>query len=99
MSQSNLPTGWKLLPFIECLNKAKIEKRPSIAQEEYQNSGKYPIIDQGGNVIAGWTDSEECVISEGLPLIVFGDHTRIFKYIDFSFATGGRWNKTIASQP
>ncbi|HEX2765641.1 MAG TPA: restriction endonuclease subunit S [Candidatus Limnocylindria bacterium] len=55
---------------------------------EYRPSGKYPIIDQGQAPIAGWTDNEEGVIAAQLPVIVFGDHTRTFKYVDFPFVRG-----------
>jgi restriction endonuclease S subunit len=55
---------------------------------EYRAEGRYPIVDQGQRQIAGWTDSLDAVITEPLPLIVFGDHTRIFKFIDFPFVRG-----------
>ena len=48
---------------------------------EYRESGKYAIIDQGQNTIAGYTDEEEGVFTD-IPAIVFGDHTRVIKYID-----------------
>lgn len=48
---------------------------------EYRESGKYAIIDQGQNTIAGYTDEEEGVFAD-IPAIVFGDHTRVIKYID-----------------
>ena len=48
---------------------------------EYKKCGKYAIIDQGQNDIAGYTDEEAGVFSD-VPAIVFGDHTRVVKYID-----------------
>ncbi len=48
---------------------------------EYKECGKYAIIDQGQNDIAGYTDEEAGVFSD-VPAIVFGDHTRVVKYID-----------------
>lgn len=48
---------------------------------EYKDSGRYAIIDQGQNNIAGYTDETEGVFSN-VPAIVFGDHTRVVKYID-----------------
>lgn len=48
---------------------------------EYKDSGRYAIIDQGQNNIAGYTDETEGVFSD-VPAIVFGDHTRVVKYID-----------------
>ncbi|WP_207547139.1 restriction endonuclease subunit S [Mycolicibacterium fortuitum] len=45
-------------------------------------------MDQGQPRIAGWTDSLNAVIESPLPLIVFGDHSRTFKYVDEPFARG-----------
>lgn len=52
-----------------------------IKKSDYMEEGKYPIIDQGKEYIGGYTD-EELGIYENLPCIIFGDHTRIVKYID-----------------
>ena len=43
--------------------------------------GKYQIIDQSQNDIAGYTNQEEGLFKD-IPAIVFGDHTRAIKYVD-----------------
>ncbi len=48
---------------------------------EYQSDGKYIIVDQGQNKIAGYTNEAEGVFTD-VPAIVFGDHTRVIKYVD-----------------
>jgi len=52
-----------------------------IPTSEYLENGKYPIIDQGQNAIAGYYDSDDGLF-EDVPTIVFGDHTRVVKYVD-----------------
>ena len=52
-----------------------------IQTSEYLKSGKYPIIDQGQDSVAGYCNSE-IGLFEDVPAIIFGDHTRIVKYID-----------------
>lgn len=47
----------------------------------YLETGKYPIIDQGQSEIAGYTDQIEGLFTD-IPAIIFGDHTRIIKYVD-----------------
>ena len=47
----------------------------------YLETGKYPIIDQGQSEIAGYTDQVEGLFTD-IPAIIFGDHTRIIKYVD-----------------
>ena len=88
MNEINLPEHWKILPFTGCLKKVKTKQKSSIPKRGYQESGKFPVIDQGASFIAGWTDYAESVISDNLPVVIFGDHTRIFKYVDFPFTLG-----------
>lgn len=52
-----------------------------IPTSEYLENGKYPIIDQGQNDIAGYYNSDDGLF-ENVPAIVFGDHTRVVKYVD-----------------
>ena len=58
-----------------------------IQTSDYLKSGKYPIIDQGQDQIVGYTNEEDGVFTE-VPAIIFGDHTRIIKYIDTPFFLG-----------
>ena len=92
-----IPESWMIHPFEACLKKVKSKKVPSIPKRDYKESGRFPIIDQGASFIAGWTDSAESVISNNLPVVIFGDHTRIFKYIDFPFALGADGTKLLYS--
>jgi hypothetical protein len=59
-----------------------------IKRDDYRQSGKYPVVDQGENLIAGYIDDEQKLYRGDLPVVIFGDHTRILKYIDFPFAFG-----------
>lgn len=47
----------------------------------YLTSGTYPIIDQGQAQIAGYTNDSHGLFTD-VPAIIFGDHTRIIKYVD-----------------
>ena len=58
-----------------------------IPKEQYQKTGNYPIIDQGQQEIAGWCDDEEGSF-KNVPAILFGDHTRIIKYVEEPFFIG-----------
>ena len=95
MCEIDLPQHWEILPFDSCLKKVKSKKISSISQKNYQESGEFPIIDQGATFIAGWTDSVESIILDDLPVVIFGDHTRIFKYVDFPFAKGADGTKIL----
>ena len=54
----------------------------------YLITGQFPVVDQGQSQIAGYTNDDNLVIRDGLPFIVFGDHTRAVKYVDFPFVVG-----------
>ena len=58
-----------------------------ISKSLYLKSGLYPIIDQGKEEIAGYSD-KNINIFDKIPVIIFGDHTRIFKYVDYPFFSG-----------
>ena len=52
-----------------------------IPTSEYLEIGLYPIIDQGQGNIAGYTDETDGLFTD-IPAIIFGDHTRVLKYVD-----------------
>lgn len=79
---------WSTTPVDRCLERLNFGRKSKILKRDYKVSGEYPIVDQGQGLIAGWTDDPCSLISTHLPLIVFGDHTRTFKYIDFPFVRG-----------
>ncbi|MCK4784966.1 MAG: hypothetical protein KAV87_14535, partial [Desulfobacteraceae bacterium] len=79
---------WNNQPFTDCIEPVRVDRTKQIKMRLYQSEGKYPIVDQGHGLVAGWTDNELAVIRDGLPYIVFGDHTRLLKYVDFPFALG-----------
>lgn len=82
-----LPSDWELAPFPSTI----LPGRPKIAKvksSDYQPIGKFPIVDQGQTSIAGYSDDASGLFHGTLPVIVFGDHTRIFKFVDFPFLAG-----------
>lgn len=58
-----------------------------IAVSNYLLEGEYPIIDQSKNFIAGYSNSSLGIYAD-VPAIIFGDHTRIIKYVDKPFFIG-----------
>jgi len=90
-----MTTEWSKQTFKECIQPIRVDRSKQVKAREYLSSGKYPIVDQGQGLVGGWTDSEAAVIQDGLPYVIFGDHTRIFKYVDFPFALGADGTKLI----
>jgi len=51
-------------------------------------AGRFPIIDQSQDDIAGWTDDESALVRPSKPLVIFGDHTCAIKLVETPFAQG-----------
>lgn len=66
-----------------------------LQKENYLQSGRYPIIDQSQNEIAGWTDDAAAIIHPEKPFVIFGDHTCAVKLVRQPFAQGADGIKVI----
>lgn len=83
-----MASPWTTALVGDCLAPVSVAGKEKIQKRGYKRAGRFPVIDQGQSPIAGWTDEQSAVIDAPLPLIVFGDHTRVFKLIDVPFARG-----------
>lgn len=90
-----VPEGWKKELIGDLIRKVVRSKQVKTA--EYLQEGAIPIIDQSRDFIAGYTNDPEAAVDMGCPIIVFGDHTRILKYIQFPFAKGADGTQLIIS--
>jgi len=68
-----------------------------IKKSDYLDSGIYPIIDQGQEFVIGYTNDEKGLYND-VPAIIFGDHTRIIKYIDKPFFIGADGVKVLKTK-
>ena len=81
-----LPEGWDSLPFEKSVSNVKsTEKLP---KKFFLKTGKYPVVSQEKDLINGYSNNNEAVFSVSKPVVVFGDHTKTIKYIDFDFIIG-----------
>jgi len=91
---NGIPTGWHNIQVKELLS--KIRRPGKIPMNEYLIEGSIPCVDQSREFIGGYTENKDALIDD-LPMIVFGDHTRILKFIDFPFACGADGTQLILS--
>lgn len=80
--------NWVERSFSDCFKNVN-NKRLQIPATQYLQYGEIPVIDQGQDIIAGYTNNTSKIYKcpkEGL--IVFGDHTNIKKYVKFDFVPG-----------
>ena len=90
-----IPEGWETVKVGELLKSTK--RVAKIPKGKYLAIGPYPIIDQGKDFIGGYTYEEEAVIKSELPIIIFGDHTRALKFINFPFVRGADGTQLLKS--
>mgnify|MGYP001239252624 CR=1 FL=1 len=79
--------GWHKVPF-DAVIADESGGNIKTLQSEFLAAGHYAVVDQGKELIAGYVNDESCLCRAQLPVIVFGDHTRCFKYVDFPFCMG-----------
>ena len=92
-----LPDGWVWTTVRSVIEKVPLGKK-KLKQKNYEPVGKLPVIDQGLSFIGGYTNHEELKVECQLPIVVFGDHTKVFKYVDFDFVAGADGIKVIRPQ-
>lgn len=59
-----------------------------IQTKDVLQAGKFPVVDQGKMFIRGYCNDSDKVIYVKEPVIIFGDHTRETKLVDFDFVVG-----------
>jgi len=87
---------WQTYNFSDCIVDNSVGRANQINSSEIKKSGKYPVVDQGQDFIAGYSNEEDKLVNTGLPYVIFGDHTRCFKYVDFPFIVGADGTKVIS---
>ena len=85
--QDDYLTDYPLLKVIDTF-KTNNQNVNKIKKSDFKEKGKYPIIDQSSKYIAGYWDNADDVYQVSSPVVVFGDHTRCFKLVDFDFVKG-----------
>lgn len=89
-----LPEGWEWCQ-PENLFTILSSKGKQLKSKDYKKDGKFPIVDQGKNLICGYSDLEDKLIKTSRPLIIFGDHTREIKFVNFNFIVGADGTKIL----
>ena len=78
----NSPVEWKELGEVVFTVTSPVK----LAKKQYQLTGRIPIVDQGEQFIAGYTDNEKYLEKD--EYIIFGDHSEHIKFVDFAFVQG-----------
>ncbi|WP_107111800.1 restriction endonuclease subunit S [Shewanella algae] len=87
--------GWRFLTFDEAFKVAN-KKSAQVKSSDYFATGSVPVVDQGKELIAGYCDNDERYTN--VPVIIFGDHTRCLKWVDFEFCPGADGTQVLDSK-
>ena len=90
----NIRKSWKVVKLDTVLK--KISKNKQYKTSEYLEQGEYPIIDQSSDYICGFCNEKSNLLDLD-DCVVFGDHTRELKYVNFPFARGADGTKILCS--
>lgn len=93
--KKEIPEGWEVKRLNDVLG--KVPKTKKYLSSEYKETGKYPIIDQSKKYICGYTNEEEGLLKID-NAIIFGDHTKEVKYVNFPFARGADGTQILFSK-
>jgi len=78
--------GWEQKPFENCVE--PVEYTRKIQRKDFLAEGQFPIVSQEAEFTNGYWDDEADVFKVSRPVVIFGDHTQVLKYVDFDFVLG-----------
>lgn len=73
--------------------------KTKIQRKEYLEAGAFPIVSQEADLVSGYWNDQSALMGLTKPVLVFGDHTRCLKYIDFDFVVGADGTKVLLPKP
>jgi len=90
-------SGWLEKPFEECIEDVKYTTK--IQRKKFLDEGEFPIVSQEAEFTNGYWDNAADVFKVTRPVVIFGDHTQVLKYIDFDFVLGADGVKLLLPKP
>ena len=90
-----IPEGWGVESVGNLLD--KVTKSEKIENNSIEFVGRIPVIDQSQKYIAGFTNNENALLQPQNGHVIFGDHTRVVKYINFDYARGADGTQVLIS--
>ena len=93
-----IPEKWKWVTLLDIV-KVIPSKNYQIQAKQVLSDGALPVVSQSKNYIDGYSNEQDKLLpKENLPIILFGDHTRVVKFIDFQFVVGADGTKLLHPQ-
>ncbi|QWE09839.1 restriction endonuclease subunit S [Polynucleobacter sp. es-EL-1] len=93
--KQKIPVGWSNIAIGDILEKSPASTK--VLSQDILNTGEIPVIDQGQSYICGFTNEVSALIQPKRPHIIFGDHTRVVKLVNFNYARGADGTQILSS--
>lgn len=81
-----MKSDWQTKNFESCLDKVVYTKK--IQRKDFLKNGEFPIVSQESKLINGYWNDKKDLFHTIEPIIIFGDHTKVLKYVNFDFVLG-----------
>lgn len=78
--------GWETKIFDDCIEKVTYTQK--VQRKDFLDDGDFPIVSQEEAFINGYWNDDDDLYRVSTPVVVFGDHTKVLKYVDFDFVLG-----------
>ena len=89
-----IPDNW-VWCYLSSVTTLVSSKPFQIFEKEILSEGLYPVVSQGKKLIEGYSNWQEKLLIHKKPIILFGDHTKNLKLIDFDFIVGADGTKLL----
>ena len=86
--------NWEYKQFTDIAT--SITPRIKVDKSDYLLEGPVPIISQEESYISGYWDNLDDITPHNGPVIIFGDHSRVLKYVECDFVVGADGVKIIS---
>ncbi len=89
--------GWGKKPFKDCIEDVKYTTK--VQRKDFLPEGSFPIVSQEAEFTNGFWNDPSDVFHVTTPVVVFGDHTQVLKFVDFDFVLGADGVKILQAKP
>ena len=90
----DIPENWRWIDLLTVVTTIP-DKSYQIQQNAILHEGLYPVVSQSKNNIEGYCNQADKLLQHNIPLLVFGDHSKTIKYVDFDFVVGADGTKIL----
>lgn len=90
----DIPENWEWVRLGEVSYNLS-SRQHQIKSSEVNKEGLHPVISQSATFIDGFSNQTDKLLKADYPILIFGDHSKTIKYIDFDFIVGADGTKLI----